>query len=193
MNAFTFVAPMYDLLFSGVQKRQGKELLERLSPLQGKKVLDLGGGTGRFAEQMALNGADVSLLDASPQMLKRAQRVLPRGRICLGDSADLPYPDDAFDVITLVDVFHHIRKQKQTLSECYRVLRPGGCLCFLEFNPECTSIKILAGIERVLGEPSLFVTVGQLGGLLEQAGFTHINTEFLLADEYITCAKKPLS
>lgn len=191
MNAFTFVAPFYNVIFATVQKRQGKELLNRLVPLAGKKALDLGGGTGRFAAQMTSAGADVWLLDASPQMLKRARRVLPPERVVTGDAGNLPFSDHTFDVITLVDVFHHIRAQESTLDECYRVLKPDGLLYLLEFDPSCLSIRVLAGIERLLGEPSLFLLPNKLTALLDKAGFREVETEYILADEYITKARKP--
>jgi len=193
MNVFTFLAPFYNMILFGVHKRQGKELLDRLYPLKGKKVLDLGGGTGKFAAQMSSVGADVWVLDASPQMLKRASRILPYDRIILGDAISLPFSDNTFDIITLVDVFHHIRNQEGTLIECYRVLRPGGSLCFLEFSPERLSIRILAVAERFFGEPSLFLSPEELTELLKKAGFIEINTEYILADEYVTKVKKPVN
>ncbi|MDO9535738.1 MAG: methyltransferase domain-containing protein [Bacillota bacterium] len=192
MNVFTFLAPFYNIIFSSVQKRQGKELLNKLSPLKGKKVLDLGGGTGKFAAQMFSAGADVWLLDASPQMLKRASRILPSDRLILGDAKNLPFSNNTFDIITLVDVFHHIRNQEDTLSECYRILRPGGSLCLLEFSPECLTIRVLAGVERFFGEPSLFLSPEDLTGLLKKAGFIQIEIQYILVDEYVTQAKKPM-
>ncbi|MDW7652392.1 MAG: methyltransferase domain-containing protein [Bacillota bacterium] len=190
MDVFTFIAPFYNVIFSSVQKRQGKELLARLSPLDEKKVLDLGGGTGRFAAQMVKAGADVWLVDASPQMLKGARRVLPSDRVIPGNGADLPFPDHTFDVITLVDVFHHISNQADTLQECYRVLRPGGLTCLLEFSPDQFSIRVLAGVERIVGEPSLFLLPEELAAMLERVGFTEVQTEYILSDEYIIQAKK---
>ncbi len=190
MNVFTFLAPFYNVIFSSVQKRQGRELLKRLSPLNGKKVLDIGGGTGKFAAQMSSAGADVWLLDASPQMLKRALRLLPSERVINGDSVNLPFADNTFDIITLVDVFHHVRKQEETLNECCRVLLPGGSLYLLEFSPNCLSIRILAGLERLVGEPSLFFLPEDLTKFLQRSGYEEIKTEFIQADEYITQAKK---
>ncbi len=192
MDFFTFAAPFYNTILSAVHKRQGKELLNRLTPLQGKKVLDLGGGTGKLATQMASAGADVWLLDASPQMLKQASRVLPNARLILGDAANLPFPHNSFDIITLVDALHHIRNQKDTLNECYRALLPGGSLYLLEFHPEYLSMRVLAALERLIGEPAQFLSPENLTGLLIKTGFVQIKTKYSLAYEYIIQAKKPL-
>ncbi len=192
MDFFTFAAPFYNTILSAVHKRQGKELLKRLNPLQGKKVLDLGGGTGKFAAQMTSAGADVWLLDASPQMLKQASRVLPAERVILGDAVNLPFPHSSFDMITLVDALHHIRKQEDTLSQCYAALLPGGSLYLLEFHPKYLAIRALAALERIVGEPACFLTPKELTGMLTKTGFVQIETKKILAYEYITLAKKPL-
>ena len=173
-----------------MQKRQGKKLLNRLSPLEGKKVLDLGGGTGRFAAQMSSAGADVWLLDNSHQMIKRAGRILPSDRLISGNAENLPFSDNVFDIITLVDVFHHICNQEETVSECFRVLIPGGCLCILDFSPNSFFIRVLAGAERLLGEPSKFLSPEKLAELLGKAGFINVETD-IFAREYITQARKP--
>ena len=191
MDFFTFAAPFYNVLLSAVHKRQGKELLKELSPLQGKKVLDLGGGTGKLATQMSSAGADVWLLDASPQMLRQASPVLPGERVILGEAADLPFDHNFFDIITLVDTLHHIRKQKDTLLECYSALLPGGSLYLLEFHPKYLSIRVLAALERISGEPAQFLTPENLTGLLIKTGFNQIETKYTQAYEYMIKAKKP--
>ncbi len=104
----------------------------------------------------------------------------------------MPFPDNTFDIITLVDVFHHIRNQEDTVNECYRVLQTGGSLYFLEFAPNSLSIRVLACVECFLGEPSLFLSPEDLTEILEKAGFVHIKTEYILTDEYVTQAKKPV-
>ncbi|MCW3491716.1 class I SAM-dependent methyltransferase [Dethiobacter alkaliphilus] len=190
MNLFTVIAPIYNMLFPKMQERHGKQLVSKLSPLEGSKVLDLGGGTGKIASQMMASGADVWLLDSSPQMVRQAQSVLPADRVVLADALSIPFMENAFDIITVVDVFHHIRKQKDVLKECRRVLKPYGLICFLEFNPDCFSMRVLAGIERLLGEPSLFLTPGDLALMLEDAGFQVIEAD-PVSCEYLILAKKP--
>ena len=45
-----------------------------------------------------------------------------------GFGENLPYPDNSFDFIVSYDVFEHVRDLEVVMSECSRVLRPGGCL-----------------------------------------------------------------
>jgi ubiquinone/menaquinone biosynthesis C-methylase UbiE len=93
---------------------------------QGKKVLDLGCGTGNIAWQLqkAIK-TDVIGVDASFAMLKVA-----KGKsvevICADiDNAPLPFRDSSFDTVLVVYVIHQIKNLKFLLSECYRVLRYG--------------------------------------------------------------------
>lgn len=192
MNIFSFVAPIYDVLFSSLQNRQGSEVLHALAPLAGKKVLDLGGGTGKLAARLATADADVWVLDASPQMIKRASRVLPAHRALLGNAEKLPFADYVFDAITMVDVFHHISRQDQALQECYRTLKPGGVLIIVEFNPQRFLVRLLAGFERLLGEPSLFLAPEDLGTMLISKNYTVVRTKSLSSDDYLTVAEKPV-
>lgn len=192
MDVFTFLAPVYNIIFSPVQKRQGKELIKHLPSLKNKKVLDLGGGTGRLAMQMACAGADLWLLDASPQMLKQALRLLPGERVIQGDSVSLPFKDNTFDIVTMVDVFHHLKSQEKTLKECRRVLVSGGSLYLLEFHPGFISIKILAFVERLVGEPCTFILPEDLIKVLKKTGYTKFETNYISTREYITRAEKPV-
>jgi ubiquinone/menaquinone biosynthesis C-methylase UbiE len=92
----------------------------------GKKVLDLGCGTGNIASQLqqAIK-ANVIGVDASFAMLKVA-----KGKsvevICADiDKAPLPFRDSSFDTVLVAYVIHQIKNLKFLLSECYRVLRDG--------------------------------------------------------------------
>jgi ubiquinone/menaquinone biosynthesis C-methylase UbiE len=92
----------------------------------GKKVLDLGCGTGNIASQLQKAvKADVIGVDASFAMLKVA-----KGKslevICADiDNASLPFRDGSFDTVMVAYVIHQIKNLEFLLSECYRVLSNG--------------------------------------------------------------------
>jgi ubiquinone/menaquinone biosynthesis C-methylase UbiE len=67
------------------------------------RVLDLGTGTGRVARIAAelWPDADVVGADVSPGMIEEARKLGGRVRYDVADSSALPYPDDAFDLVTL--------------------------------------------------------------------------------------------
>ncbi|MFW0861672.1 MAG: class I SAM-dependent methyltransferase [Dethiobacter sp.] len=191
MNFFSLIAPFYDCFMAALHKKQGKVLLARLAPLSHRKVLDLGGGTGKLAAQLEKAGANVWLLDSSTAMLKRARRLLPSNRAVLGDAASLPFAENSFDVVMIVDALHHFRKQEIVLEEALRVLRPGGTLAILDFNRKNAAVKVLSILEQVMLEPALMLTAEQLEKLLAQKGFIKIETEIISAYQYLSLSTKP--
>jgi len=94
-------------------------------------ILDLGCGTGRFAEALADRfRADVTAVDPSHKMLVEAQRKRGSGRVRyqLGAAEQLPLEDGSVDLVFLSMVFHHLRDRRKAARECKRVLRPEGTL-----------------------------------------------------------------
>jgi demethylmenaquinone methyltransferase/2-methoxy-6-polyprenyl-1,4-benzoquinol methylase len=191
MNLFTLLAPVYDLVPGLLLKRQASALLVRISPVTGKTILDLGGGTGRLARYLRKRGADVWLLDANLTMLKRARLTLPADRVFHGDAACLPFSDDFFDAVLVADALHHFRQQEQALKESCRVLRPGGSLYIMDFTPQNPFIRLLELLERLAGEGSKFLTPEAVLALLP-AGCVLTQTESLSAFAYLLQAKKEL-
>ncbi len=124
-------------------------------------------------------------------MLKRARRLLPSNRAVLGDAASLPFAENSFDVVMIVDALHHFRKQEIVLEEALRVLIPGGTLAILDFNRKNAAVKVLSILEQVMLEPALMLTAEQLEKLLAQKGFIKIETEIISAYQYLSLGTKP--
>jgi ubiquinone/menaquinone biosynthesis C-methylase UbiE len=100
----------------------------------GRRVLDMGCGTGRFTVPMAEAGAVVTGLDLSRAMLDVTQGKLAEQGLVAdlyeGDMAALPFEDDSFDVVTSMLALMHIplADRGRVFAEAARVLRPGGRL-----------------------------------------------------------------
>ena len=109
-------------------------LLEQAAVEPGHSVLDLGCGTGTLAilVKRAEPGAEVTGLDADPEMLAQARAKAKRDGVELelteGYSTRLPYPERSFDRVLSTLFFHHLdpESKRQTAGEIARVLRPGG-------------------------------------------------------------------
>ncbi len=103
-----------------------------LGDLAGKKVLEVGAGSGRDAVALARAGAEVTTLDyvvGSLELTRKAAagasaRLAPVG----GDALVKPFPDDCFDIVFHQGLLEHFRDPLPLLREDLRVLRPGGCL-----------------------------------------------------------------
>ena len=102
------------------------------------RVLDVGCGTGVFAERMrsALPNAEVWGVDLVSAMLCKghARWKAHTGRIVpvQGDSERLPFADGTFDAVTCANSFHHYPRQDVAAVEFRRVLRPGGSLLLVD-------------------------------------------------------------
>ena len=167
---FKWLAPVYDLFARIAKFDHSRKLPEWLSPVQGLEVLDLAGGTGINAQTLAEAGAFVTVVDSSPAMLARARAKSFPARLILSDAAQLPLPDHSMDLVLLSDAWHHFRDQTGVVREITRVLRPGGRLYIIDFDPLQKKTRFLALIERMLAEPSTFTAPEELVALLNRAG-----------------------
>jgi ubiquinone/menaquinone biosynthesis C-methylase UbiE len=95
---------------------------------QFKNVLDIGTGTGLFAEAFAMRGLQVTGLDANPEMLPAAQEFVPEGDFHLGTAEYLPWPDGSYDLVFLGVVLHESDDVLQVLKEARRVSRQSVCI-----------------------------------------------------------------
>jgi len=103
-----------------------KKIIELGRISHGKKVLDLGCGTGNIAWQIKnIIDADLIGVDVSLAMLKVAKsKSLEVVRTDI-DNQQLPFRDSSFDTVIGAYVIHQIKNLNFMLSECYRVLRDG--------------------------------------------------------------------
>jgi len=112
--------------------------LQEFTPLEGRRILDLGCGYGGVTVALALAGASVVGTDFEDQRLWgaaiRAREDHPECRVQLLQSAGehLPFVREAFDVVVCNNVLEHVQSHRSTLTEIARVLRPGGWL-YLQF------------------------------------------------------------
>lgn len=104
-------------------------------------VLDVACGTGNVAITAARRGARVTGVDITPSLLEAARENAATAGFedvdwREGDAADLPFPDDAFDV-TLSCVGHVFAEPPDAVArELLRVTRPGGRIAFTSWTPE---------------------------------------------------------
>lgn len=104
---------------------------------QNSIMLDFGSGPGDNALRFARIGYKVEGFDISESNVAVSHMVFEkngyqgRGKFQVSAAETLPYPNDYFDFIAGIDILHHIDIAK-SVSECKRVLKPGGVAIFRE-------------------------------------------------------------
>jgi 2-polyprenyl-3-methyl-5-hydroxy-6-metoxy-1,4-benzoquinol methylase len=118
--------------------------LAHLAPLEGKRILEVGCGSGALATHLALRGASVTAIDVSHEMLRVATRRAEVNGV--GDRVswrDVPVEsfsmdDSPYDAVIGNQVLHHVAIPA-AMRNIARVLAPGGVAVFCEpvlFIPE---------------------------------------------------------
>jgi SAM-dependent methyltransferase len=161
--------------------RRVKMLTSHLHPEQ--NALELGCGTGYFTRELAITGAQITAIDISPQLLEVAENGCPSAnvRFEIQNAYAMTFPDETFDSVVGSSVLHHLEADK-AVREIYRVLKPGGVICFTEpnmLNPQIAVQKNVPIIKRRLGdspdETAFFRP--RLQRRFEQAGFREVRIQ----------------
>lgn len=101
------------------------------------RILDIACGAGFISNELARSGWQVSGVDLSESSINVAARHAPHHSnpdYRPANAYDLPFPDQSFDVVMLLDFLEHVDEPLRALTEAKRVLKPHGILFFYTFN-----------------------------------------------------------
>jgi SAM-dependent methyltransferase len=139
LAAYESLAPFYDLFTADYEHEPVLDQLEavaRLHGLLGRRLLDVGCGTGKSFLPLLRRGYDVTACDISPAMVERARAKLGPGesaQVVVADMRALPWRG-AFDLITCLDDALNYLLTEADLQAALRsmsaALRPGGVVVF---------------------------------------------------------------
>ena len=91
-----------------------------------RDILEIGCGTGGFAERLAAEHPDATLV-ATDQSERFVELTSARGvEAQVADATDLPFPDASYDLVVALWMLYHVPDLDRALAEVRRVLRPGG-------------------------------------------------------------------
>ncbi len=135
-------------------QRRVEMLTSHLKP--DMKILELGCGTGYFTREAARSGAQITAIDISADLLEQAQNEVPLENVkfLVENAYEMSFSDNSFDTVIGSSVLHHLEIDN-ALKEIFRVLRPGGTVCFTEpnmLNPQIAIQKNIPFIKRMLGD-----------------------------------------
>lgn len=103
-------------------------MLERAQLSGAKNVLDVGCGEGRFCRLLAARRLTTIGIDPAESLIREAERLHPEGDYRTAEAEQLPFEDEAFDLVVAYLSLIDIPDVKQAIGEMNRVLRPGGHL-----------------------------------------------------------------
>ncbi len=149
------VAPRYDAVFERAILAEGRltELLR--ATLDGRSVLDLACGNGRWLDRF--RPASYVGVDLNCPMLAEARRRYPDARFIRADMTDVPLPDESFEgVISMFGAMGHLSPvgQAAMIREVRRLLRPGGIALLTNGNllsPFALPTTLAGGRVRIEG------------------------------------------
>jgi ubiquinone/menaquinone biosynthesis C-methylase UbiE len=107
-----------------------------LEDIQVVSILDVGTGSGIFAEAFSKRGMNVTGIDPNPQMLKAAKDFIPAGKFRQGIIEKIPFNDKSFDLVFLGHVLHESDELVKALSESKRVAKQKVCVLEWPYKQE---------------------------------------------------------
>ena len=109
-----------------LEERMAKDL--GIGP--GDKVLEIGCGCGAIAASMGeISGAEMFGVNIDPSQIEKSWKnpALNKGNFTVGDfNKAFPFPDNSFDAVYAIQPMTYISNHEHTMSEIFRVLKPGG-------------------------------------------------------------------
>jgi ubiquinone/menaquinone biosynthesis C-methylase UbiE len=134
-SAYVKSAEWYDILIEPLIRTVRKTGLAMFPPHRGMSVLDIGCGTGTHLGLYQKAGCKAFGIDLSPAMLSVARK--KPGDFTLGDASRMPFPDESFDLVTAMLMFHEMPAalRSPVLSEAKRVVKKSGRFLAIDYHP----------------------------------------------------------
>lgn len=209
-DPYSCLNPSYLLI---VQERES-ELLSMLSRdgvglLEGKRVLEIGCGTGYWLRAFLQWGAlpeDVFGIDLLPGRIEQARKMCPQGvHLECGNAATLAFPDASFDLVLQSTVFTSILDagmRQRVAAEMLRVLKPNGFVLWYDlhvdnpYNPDVRGVRkneirqLFPGCQIHLRRVTLAPPIGRFIGRYSPLLYTLLSRTRILCTHYVSLIKK---
>lgn len=124
--------------------------------LDGRSILEVGCGTGRFSKQIVALGGQLMVVDIGRNLVENVCQQLECKGI-VADACKLPFEDNCFDMVISSECIEHTSSPLQAIREMCRVCKPGGTVCLTTPNKlwypvlwlsEVLKIRKFAGMEN---------------------------------------------
>jgi ubiquinone/menaquinone biosynthesis C-methylase UbiE len=168
-----------------VRRRESAWLLDALGDVRDRTIVDIAGGDGYWAAELAKRGAYTVALDLAEAKLHRGRTLPEPPGLVKGDALRLPFPDQSVDGTLSICAIEHFPDGKAALAEMARITRPGGSLA-LSADALCAEHR---WPELSEGHRKAYHVVdtydeAKLTELLEATGFEVQRTEYLFRETW---------
>jgi SAM-dependent methyltransferase len=143
-------------LLEGTMRPVYESVLDGFAVSRGTRLLDVGCGAGGFLRLASERGALVSGLDATPELLEIARERVLLGDIRQGEIEELPFADEAFDLVTGFNAFQFAAQPARALAEAKRVIHVGGAVVMAVWGrlEQCEAAEVLGAIGALMPPPA---------------------------------------
>ena len=136
---YRFTNPAYLFHFQDLEWQVMSELRRTGFDLARCSVLEVGTGIGHILHRLKTYGAQRAVgIDLLESRIQEARRIHPTLEFVVGDAAQMPFADEAFDLVTQFTCFSSITNPSVRVGiarEMWRVLAPGGAIVSYDFRP----------------------------------------------------------
>lgn len=157
--------------------------LMRIVDVRGKKVLEVGAGSGRDSLHISKAGGVVTVLDYAQSALDTIQSLFDEAQqpvsIVKGDAVQSEFPDATFDVVFHQGLLEHFRDPIPLLQENVRILAPGGYLLVdvpQRYHLYSAAKHILIWMDKWFAGWETEFSMGELKGLFLQQELAIVHT-----------------
>lgn len=141
------------------------------------KILEIGCGAGNVSSFLAQSGYVVIGCEFYPEAVEKSW---PGFQMVRGDTKDLPFQDNSFDIVGLFDVIEHVQDDIASLKEAARVVRKGGIIAVTAPARE----ELWSWVDEISFHKRRY-TKRMLNRVLLKAGLYSLLTEYMFMSLYI--------
>lgn len=123
--------------------------LDYLRVEHGKKLLDIGCGTGFLLKEASRRGLETYGVDLSREAVRLARIISPESEILMGKGEDLGFKDNFLDYVTCIATLEHFLEMEEGLQEMRRVCRGDGQFCLMVPNSNSLQWRIATTVGAI--------------------------------------------
>lgn len=201
-STFNKLAPFYDFIEEKITNDYPcalRHINKYLEIKNDEKIIDIGGGTCKIAEQFYRKAKTMVNIDPSKALLTHNSNKEICKILCSG--YNIPIKDSVFDKALLINTLHHINKKycAELFSEAYRVLKKNGKFFILDLKkPRIWPEKVFTKIDHIGSGGKIFYhNPTEVKAFLLDVGFIKVEQKEIISEHpanenwrYVLMAKK---